>query len=196
MRPLTRDDDLGYQCRACGACCRERRVRVNPYEVYRLARRLGVPTSAFRRDFMQGPMLAHRDGTCIFQTGTACGVREDRPLVCRIYPLAQLVGPSGEEAWALSTRPRSSEGDFDGDGTVRDFLAEQESDRFLHAADVYWELYADLAAAGDVAWDGCGAPPSVWMDVDTMVAPGDHDDAPTRHADAVRDQLRRLTRAD
>jgi uncharacterized protein len=104
---VTRDEILGFRCHpglACfNSCCRDKRLTLLPYDVLRLSRALGFHSDAF--------LAAHAeleiepasgwptvrlglaaDGRCKFMRAEGCGVYEDRPTCCRIYPLARAVG--------------------------------------------------------------------------------------------------------
>ena len=84
------------------ACCRKADVTLAPYDVLRLKKRLGMSseeflkkyTVPFRMDQDGVPGLKMRtdeEGVCIMLDGdNGCSVYEDRPTVCRYYPLALL----------------------------------------------------------------------------------------------------------
>ena len=44
---MKRDSPFSYACHACNRCCRNKAIRVSPYEILRLARYLGVSTTEF-----------------------------------------------------------------------------------------------------------------------------------------------------
>ncbi|HET8540006.1 MAG TPA: YkgJ family cysteine cluster protein [Anaeromyxobacter sp.] len=106
-RRLGRGDPLPFRCHAglpCfNSCCRDKRLTLLPYDVVRLSRALGLASGAFLAahgeleiDPASGwPTLRIRlsaDGRCPFVRPEGCGVYEDRPTCCRIYPLARAVG--------------------------------------------------------------------------------------------------------
>jgi Fe-S-cluster containining protein len=85
----TRDSAFAYTCHACNRCCRGRGIRVNPYELIRLAVGLGLSTTATRHNWLDvgGFFLGQRkDGRCRFLGEAGCTVHADRPLACRLYP--------------------------------------------------------------------------------------------------------------
>ena len=98
------DEAFDFACAGCGDCCRERRDLVlSGLDLYRLARRLGLPprivAGAFCREEI-GPdtllpalRLAPKAGTgnCPFLDGGACSVHAARPLACALYPLGQSI---------------------------------------------------------------------------------------------------------
>ena len=101
-------------CAGCrGRCCRTYVVPITGGDAFRLSRRLRAPVESFARfvpcrdgarrgaiRFSAGEdghqlALAHRDtaATCVFVLELPgeqirCGVYDDRPVVCRTYPLA------------------------------------------------------------------------------------------------------------
>ena len=100
------------------ACCRQADVTLAPYDIIRLKKRFGMTSSEFLKQYTV-PFRMDRDGTpgvklktdetgtCLQLNGDAgCGVYEDRPSVCRYYPVALLsmraTGSStAEQAYSL-----------------------------------------------------------------------------------------------
>ncbi|MEA3278749.1 MAG: YkgJ family cysteine cluster protein [Pseudomonadota bacterium] len=84
------------------ACCKQADVTLAPYDVLRLKKRFGMNSEEFLKEYtvpfqmdQDGvPGLKMRttdDGTCVMLDGeNGCGVYEDRPTVCRYYPVALL----------------------------------------------------------------------------------------------------------
>lgn len=197
---------FSYECNRCKRCCRDKRIRVNPYETYRLARALELSTTEFleRHTIERGTELARTDdGCCVFLGPEGCTVHADRPLVCRLYPLGRHV-VSGEPDRFHHLEPHpESEGVFGDAGTVADYLAAQGAAPFMHAADVYLDVVAGLAdtlasldtsplsASDDLA--------TAWLDVDAVLAregapsPADADEAMALHGAALLQWARTLT---
>jgi len=90
---LTRESPFGYSCRACGICCRNKRITLSSYEIVRLA--CGRKTST--REILdtctdEGGTALRLDpetGTCVFLADGRCSVHDHRPLACRLYPLGR-----------------------------------------------------------------------------------------------------------
>jgi hypothetical protein len=84
------------------ACCRKADVTLAPYDVLRLKKRLGMSSEEFLKkytvpfamdqDGVPGlKMRTDEEGVCGMLDGdNGCSVYEDRPTVCRYYPLALL----------------------------------------------------------------------------------------------------------
>ena len=183
---LDRSSSFAYSCNGCGRCCRCFRIQVNPYEVLRLARHLGVSTADFTSRYLEdGPYLRRReDGVCVFLGDKLCGVHPARPLVCRLYPLVRHVSAQDEEGFSILAQVPGGEGRFEGGGAVQDFLDQQGAEAYMAAADGYLRLFrrmdsglarvqgtADSEAVGGPAEEAGGAGGvNDLLDPDSMVA--------------------------
>ena len=131
-------------CNACNRCCYGKAIRVGPYETLRLARRLHLTTTEFtaRHTEAGGTVLnTQEDGACVFLGPRGCTVHPDRPLACRLYPLARWVDADGTESFGhLEPHPQTA-GIYGTAGTVADFLESQGLAPYFTMADRYGELY-------------------------------------------------------
>jgi Fe-S-cluster containining protein len=187
---LDRDSAFSYLCNACGRCCFNKRIQTNPYEVLRLARKLGMSTSEFMQGYLvsEGPYLQiTREGACIFLDGKRCTVHGDQPLACRTYPLGRWVSGDGEETFRTLKPHPQTEGVYGREGTVERFLEQQGAAPYIAAADRYQELFyrlfdvlqrllsteTDLAGRAEKAMfarDAADRPAfTEWLDVDVAV---------------------------
>lgn len=106
VRPLTDDERFRFRCHpgvGCFTeCCRELELALHPYDVVRLARRLGITTALFldryalveqgEGDLFPRVFLAMIDdgrASCPFVGAEGCTVYTDRPAPCRTYPLGR-----------------------------------------------------------------------------------------------------------
>jgi Fe-S-cluster containining protein len=146
MIPLSfsaRELPFSYTCNRCSLCCKEKIIRVNPYEVVRLAARFEISTSYFLKVYTmaQGTVLkVPYNGYCVFRNYAGCAVHQDRPLVCRLYPLRRNTADDHTETFTLvETEPRCVAllGDK---GTINEYLADQETDEYVRAVDRYIDL--------------------------------------------------------
>ncbi len=127
---LSRHSPFFFKCQVCSACCHNKAIQVGPYEALRLARRLGSTTTDFLARYTEPgtAVLKNKpDGSCVFLAPSGCGVHPDRPLVCRLFPLGQIIGPQGEERYARMPPHPDCLGFFDTDGTVDSYLASQDT---------------------------------------------------------------------
>jgi len=123
---------------------------VGPYEALRLSRRLGLTTTEFlaRHTEAGGTVLQTRpdDRGCVFLGERGCTVHPDRPLACRIYPLARWVAPDGDESFGhLQPHPQTA-GLYGTRGTVDDYLASQGLAPYFAMSDRYGKLYDRMVA--------------------------------------------------
>ena len=110
---MRRDSAFSYACHACNRCCRNKAIRVSPYEILRLARYLGLSTTEFIERHTEGGgtvLRTKENSDCGFLGERGCGVHPDRPLACRIYPLARWVSPDGVESFGHLTPHPKTEG--------------------------------------------------------------------------------------
>jgi len=197
---------FSYECNRCKRCCSDKRIRVNPYETYRLSRARGLSTTELlaRHTTAQGTELARTaDGRCVFLGPDGCTVHADRPLVCRLYPLGRHVADGEPDRFHHLEPHPESEGVFGATGTVADYLAAQGAAPFMHAADVYLDVVATLAgtlAALDAApLSADDDLTTTWLDVDAVLAregvssPADAEEAMALHRAALLQWARTLT---
>ncbi|MES9994567.1 YkgJ family cysteine cluster protein [Desulfovibrio aminophilus] len=185
---MSRHLPFSYRCGRCGRCCADMRIQLNPYEVARLARGQGLSTTDFltRRTSSGVWLKAGPDGGCVFLGEAGCAAHPDRPLVCRLYPLARHRTTTGGERFAcLLPRPGST-GAYGPDGMIEDYLAANDAATFLEEADAWlalfsraWGLFETLlgvdpllaALASDIrllVLDGHAPPRSRLLDPDVL----------------------------
>ncbi|HEX4555642.1 MAG TPA: YkgJ family cysteine cluster protein [Xanthobacteraceae bacterium] len=145
IAPDPRGETFGHICRRCSRCCHHKDIHVNPYEVARLARRLGQTTSEFRiawtRDGAGTSLRQTEGGACALLGPAGCTVHSDRPLVCRLYPLGRHVLPDGTEWFSrLELEPQTA-GEIVDRGTIGEFLEAQQAEAFMTAADDYFRWF-------------------------------------------------------
>ena len=141
---LQRDSAFSYACHACNRCCHNKAIRVSPYEILRLARYLGLSTTDFIAAHTEagGTVLQTKDnGDCGFLGERGCTVHPDRPLACRIYPLARWVTPDGKESFGHLTPHPKTAGVYGNAGIVQDYLDAQALAPFFAMSDRYGALY-------------------------------------------------------
>ncbi|MCM4168937.1 hypothetical protein KCTC52924_02638 [Arenibacter antarcticus] len=143
----TRDSVFAYQCHACNKCCHGKGIQVNPYETMRLSSNLGIITTEFRLKYLNGQLLKHKQNSnaCIFLGENGCTVHEDRPLVCRLYPLGRLRMADGEVSFTELTPHPNSAGEYGTNSTVDSYLSTQEVQPYLDAEQNYMKLIQQMA---------------------------------------------------
>jgi Fe-S-cluster containining protein len=190
VRKLSRRTPFSFSCARCLRCCRDKIIRLNPFETARLSRNLGKSTSRFLRDYTEASGTALRrnpDGTCPFLSTGGCAVHPDRPLVCRLYPLGRHVAVDGRESFSQCAFEPGCEGAVRRTGSVEEYLDDQGAGPFVEAVDRYLALSGrmihdlrrrfdeDAGTAGRIAaacvepHPGSAFPRHGWMDMDPVV---------------------------
>jgi Fe-S-cluster containining protein len=153
-RPVLRGrtSAFSYHCGACSRCCYGRRIQVNPYELARLSRGLGITTTEVISQFTVdvGTALATRaDTACTFLGPNGCTVHADRPLACRLYPLGRIVQADGSETFVENEPDPRTKGLYGADGTVDSYIQSQSVVPYIAAADRYYAILRRLMSVGD-----------------------------------------------
>jgi Fe-S-cluster containining protein len=186
---MQRESAFSYACQACKHCCRNKAIRVSPYEILRLARYLGLSTTEFIAGHTEagGTVLRSKEnGNCGFLNESGCGVHPDRPLACRIYPLARWVAADGEETFGHMTPHPQTAGVYGKAGTVQGYLDDQGLAPFFDMSERYGKLYQRMvdvlekldpdeldrrperrAAVDELA---AGTIASMWVDIEATIA--------------------------
>lgn len=101
---LTADSKLKFRChkgvKCFTACCHNVSIVLPPYDILRLKRRLGLSSAEFYEKYAQLEVLDKtllpvltlkmqddEKRSCPFVTPDGCTVYEDRPNICRYYPV-------------------------------------------------------------------------------------------------------------
>jgi Fe-S-cluster containining protein len=188
---LKRDSPFSFKCQVCSACCHNKAIRVAPYEALRLARNLKITTTEVYRTYTEEGRIILRnkpDGSCIFLDSRGCDVHPDRPLVCRLFPLGQIIDSQGAAKYASMPLHPDCLGLFGTEGTVESYLELQGTPPYFRYDQVYSAAYKELieklsgvkSAAevpgypADLVAADSGAAPlgsllSPWLDIDASV---------------------------
>jgi Fe-S-cluster containining protein len=130
------------------SCCHGAHIALDPYEIARLARNLHLTTTEFIARFLTegGIVLRNREDTsCVLLGADRCTVYDDRPQVCRTYPLNRLRWID-RESFSQYLRLPTSTGIYGKDATVADFLKKNDVDDFYAAKDRYFDIALRIAA--------------------------------------------------
>ena len=108
MPMLSLDDSFEFRCKACGKCCKHREdILLTPYDLFRIASYLGrTPQEIVERycEVYEGgqshfPVVrvlpVYPDNSCPFLRNRKCSVHAQKPVVCRVYPLARITKSDG-----------------------------------------------------------------------------------------------------
>lgn len=184
---LSVDDRIRFRCYkgiSCfNACCKQADVTLAPYDILRLKRRLGMTSSDFMRDCtvpfqMDGDGLpgiklkTHSNGTCLQMDGDAgCGVYEDRPTLCRYYPLALLSlrekgASQAQERYSLVKEEHCRGHEEDRAISVADYRAEQGCEEYDKRNRDWYQLVLKKRSAGPTV----GKPPQASLQLFFMAS--------------------------
>jgi Fe-S-cluster containining protein len=132
---LTLSSPFNFTCHRCCACCYNRHIELNNYEIFRLTEYLRLSRQEFLNQFADlGPRPSLKNkgsGACIFLGSSGCSIHPVRPLVCRLFPLGLLFGPSGEERWGIMPLHPDCFGLISFEGTLADYLQSQGANPYL-----------------------------------------------------------------
>ena len=89
---------IRFKCKKCGRCCENSKIRLSPYDILRLCKRLSIPTMEFLKKYAYPiydkenkdllTCMLKTSPRCLFLAEEGCVVYNDRPYACRVYPLA------------------------------------------------------------------------------------------------------------
>lgn len=156
-------------------CCANVDMYLYPYDIIRLKRRLGIPSSEFLRQhcqMVQGqnpyfPALMMRmqddaDKSCPFLVASGCSVYEDRPCSCRMYPLERAVDRNPqrgrpEEFYFLTNHPYCKGHEEQESWATREWLRNQGL-LYYNVMDDLWAEIDTLFAGNPFEGEGVAGP--------------------------------------
>jgi hypothetical protein len=150
---LTKDSRFRFRChpqvRCFTACCSNVNIALPPYDLLRLRKRLGLAADEFIRQYgdirildktlFPVVTLKMRDDekkSCPFVTPQGCTVYEDRPNICRYYPvgmatLRKVDAEGGKDEFYFMTKEDHCKGfEEEKQWTVAEWRADQGADLY------------------------------------------------------------------
>jgi Fe-S-cluster containining protein len=150
---LTKDSRFKFRChpkvRCFTACCSNVNIALPPYDLLRLRKRLGLAADEFLRQYGDIQILDKtlfpvvtlrmRDDekkSCPFVTPEGCTVYEDRPNICRYYPvgmatLRKLDAEGGKDEFYFMTKEDHCKGfEEDHEWTISEWRKDQGADLY------------------------------------------------------------------
>lgn len=98
-RELGLDDCFQFGCKACGKCCRDKVIMLNPYDIFKLTKYLNISQAEFASKYcgfyigrdsnLPIVYIDFKGGPCPFLVNKRCSVHEVKPFVCASYPLGR-----------------------------------------------------------------------------------------------------------
>lgn len=166
---LTAESKIRFRCHkgiSCfNACCKQADVTLAPYDIVRLKDRLGMSSTEFLQkhavpfqmdhDGVPGlKMKTDDEGACLLLDGeNGCGVYEDRPTVCRYYPLGLLSmrekdSSEAQENYSLIREAHCKGHDEDRELTVAEYREEQGVQEYDDLNREWYRLILKKKSAG------------------------------------------------
>src|SRR5512139_518145 len=150
---LTKDSRFKFRChpkvRCFTACCSNVNIALPPYDLLRLRKRLGLAADEFIKQYGEIQILDKtlfpvvtlrmRDDekkSCPFVTPQGCTVYEDRPNICRYYPvgmatLRKVDAEGGKDEFYFMTKEDHCKGfEEDKEWTIGEWRADQGADLY------------------------------------------------------------------
>ncbi len=150
---LTGTSRLKFRChpgvKCFTACCSNINIVLPPYDLLRLRKRLGMTTEDFIKQYCEIEILAKtllpvitikmkndEKRSCPFLTPDGCTVYEDRPNICRYYPVGMATlrkkdAEGGKDEFYFMTREEHCKGfEEDKEWTIDEWRKDQQSDLY------------------------------------------------------------------
>ncbi len=166
---LTGQTKIKFSCHkgiSCfNACCKQADITLAPYDILRLKKRFGNSSEDFLKtytvpykmdqDGVPGVKMRTTDeGACVMLDGdNGCGVYEDRPTVCRYYPVALLNlrekdSSEAQEFYSMVREDHCKGHEEDREISIEDYRKEQGCEEFDLRNRDWYKLILKKKSAG------------------------------------------------
>lgn len=167
---LKESDSFKFGCHpgvSCfNTCCADVNIFLTPYDIVRMKNRLGIDSETFLDTYTIIPFtkeqrlpvvvlkMGEEDKKCPFVSDAGCGIYEDRPWACRMYPLG-MASPGefeqGSEAFFFLMEEEGCKGfDEDRTQTVAEWMADQGVAEYNEMGELFKALTTHPKLQGDV----------------------------------------------
>lgn len=155
-------DSFTFSCERCTVCCRDREnspIILSPYDAYRIEQRLQMQPSEWVEKYStkilgsesELPLLLLKyrpdeegGNKCPFVERDGCSIYDDRPTVCRLYPLGRIVDRDLKSYFfKIKTASHCSPNNKKRQ-TLEDWLAKVEAEPYLDWNDKFNSLFWDM----------------------------------------------------
>jgi len=161
-RFLEAGDTFRFTCDRSGKCCKDRvdnPILLSPYDVHRLRTSLSLSSRQFSDRFGQQILGADsqlpimlldfewtgkKHNKCPFLMSYGCKVYEDRPLVCRLYPVGRMVDADMNSYFFLTKTANYCRLGCGKEHTIEQWLEEAEVEPYFEWNDRFNSLYICL----------------------------------------------------
>jgi len=163
-RLLGPGDKFKFGCEKRGDCCRDRHdnpILLSVYDVFRLRQHLKVSGREFAEKYgkpllgahSQLPLMILRNewldknsgqSRCINLRDNMCGVYENRPLVCRLYPVGRALDQEMNSYFMLTKTDGCCPTGCGQEHTIEEWLKSAEAEPFFEWNDKFHKLYMQI----------------------------------------------------
>ena len=170
---LGKTDKFKFACHpgvpCFGNCCGDVNIVLTPYDVLRLKNRLGLTSTEFLDQYtilpftkdqrIPAPLLKMQDNekkSCHFLSEKGCGVYEDRPWACRMYPVGYAApgkdNPDEGAFWFLLEEEGCEGFEEAREYSIEEWISDQGMAKYDEMGELYRSLAIDdyLAKGGDL----------------------------------------------
>ena len=148
-------EKFNFKCQMTGNCCYKMEIFLNPFDILQIASALGTSTTEtidryllFLENRKQGfprPIFkAAREGFCSFNIDKKCTIHQNRPLSCRLFPLAKkkniIYNTNSDFCLGLKIGEEIS---------LQDYLLQEGAGLYIVEADSYYKLMEKIMGKTD-----------------------------------------------
>jgi len=138
---------FNFNCHMTACCCQNMEIFLNPYDILKISENLNVTTTEIIDEFILfledretglfRPILkSARTGLCKFNIDKLCTIHVNRPLSCRLFPLARISGK-----FLLQQAPFCTGLTDITSIKLTDYLNESSVEEYLSMSDLYHLKY-------------------------------------------------------
>jgi len=161
-RFLSPGDKFSFSCDKSGKCCKNRfnnPIILFPYDAHRLRNNLKVSSTEFASKYAQKvlgaksriPMMlldflesANGNNKCTFLRSYGCKVYEDRPLVCRLFPVGRFIDADMNSYFFLTKTTDYCNTRNDKEHTIEEWLENAQVEPYFEWNDKFHKLMSSI----------------------------------------------------
>ncbi len=155
-------DKLKFTCDRSGRCCKNRfdnPIILSPYDTYRIQQHLQIDFEEFTTNYAENilgaesqlplmllkfPWIGKNKNECVFIGSSGCRIYDNRPLVCRMYPVGRITDREMNSYYFI---PETADYCQFGKGreyTIEDWLMEADVEPYLEWSNRYNNLFLNI----------------------------------------------------
>jgi Fe-S-cluster containining protein len=155
-------DKFRFSCDRSGQCCKNRSaspIILSPYDVFRIQKGLGINSKEFSAYFAEkvlgadsklpmmilgSPQTNGNYDQCVFLDSGSCEIYENRPLVCRMYPVGRMVDQELNSYFFLTKTGGNCGLGKGREFTLEEWLEKADVEPYFKWNDKFHSLYMDI----------------------------------------------------